>query len=89
MFRLKDKTSALYQMLTMIIDQFNKDPKRHMKSTFVSNVLPENDRDLAVKKEDYPCIHIFTNEEYYNCTYVGEMIYRKIRKKIPVIYFDF
>ena len=74
------------EVLTIIIDQFINDPKRYVKNEFVFTVLPENKEN---KKEDYPCICISTDDEYYNYTNAGKMIFIKIRKKVPIIYFAF
>ena len=52
-------------------------------------MLPEKNGGLENKKEDYPCICISTDDEYYNYTNAGEMIFIKIRKKVPIIYFAF
>ena len=79
----------IIEVLTIIIDQFINDPKRYVKNEFVFTVLPEKNRGLENKKEDYPCICISTDDEYYNYTNAGEMIFIKIRKKVPIIYFAF
>ena len=63
-FKLIDKTSALYEVFTIIIDKFNTDPERYEKDVFVFTVLPENDRNLKYYKKDYACVHIFTNDKY-------------------------
>ena len=73
----------------MIIDQFNADPKKDEKREFVYNILPEKDRHLKFEKENYPSIHIFTDDRYYEHTYSGMMMFNKIKKKLPVIYFNF
>ena len=88
-FKLKDRSNDLYLVLCKIIDQFDLDPKKNEKSEFVYVMLPERDKDLKCKKEKYSSIHIFTDDKYYDRTYPGKMIYNKIRKKLPVIYFNF
>ena len=40
-------------------------------------------------KKDYPSIHIFTDDTYYDNTYSGKMIYNELKKKLPVIYLNF
>ena len=73
----------------MIIDQFNADPKKDKKGEFKYSILPEKDRHLKFEEEKYPSIHIFTDGQYYDHTYSGMMVYSRIRKKLPVIYFNF
>ena len=52
-------------------------------------ILPESDKDLKVRKEKCPSIHIFTDNKYYDRTYARMMIYSRLKKKLPVIYFNF
>ena len=85
--KLKDKNNALYSLLCMIINQFNIDPKKNEKGEFKYTLLPEYDKNL--KFERFPSIHIFTGDEYYDQVYSGKMIYNKIKKKLPVISFNF
>ena len=63
-FKLKDKSSDLYLLLCMVINKFNIDPKKHNKREFEFTILPERDKDLIFRKDMYPIISIFTNEEY-------------------------
>ena len=42
-----------------------------------------------IRKKEYPSIHIFTDDYYYDRTYAGKMIYNIIKKKLLVIYFNF
>ena len=88
-FKLKDKNNDLYFVLSMIIDQFNTDPKKDKKEEFKYCILPEKDRHLKFEEEKYPSIHIFTDNHYYAHTYSGMMMYSRIRKKLPVIYSNF
>ena len=53
----------------MIIDQFNEDLKKDNHREFKYLVLPERDRNLKFEKENYPCIHIFTDNQYYDYIY--------------------
>ena len=87
--KLTDKSNAFYLVLSMIIHQFNADPKKDEKREFVYSILPEKDRHLKFEKEKYPSIHIFTDDRYYEYTYSGMMLFNKIKKKLPVIYFNF
>ena len=88
-FKLKDKDTDLYLLVTMIINQFNKDPKKCEKNEFIYIILPESEKDLKLKNKDYPSIHIFTNNKYYDNTYAGKIIYNRLKKKLPVIYLNF
>ena len=88
-FKLKDKSSDLYLLLSKIISQFNIEPKEHEKKEFIYIILPESDKDLKFRKEKYPSIHIFTDNKYYDRTYACMMIYSRLKKKLPVIYFNF
>ena len=62
--KLKDKSNDLNSVLAMIIDQFNEDLKKVSNGEFRYFVLPEKNRNLKFKKDNYPCIHIFTNNQY-------------------------
>ena len=88
-FKLKDKDSDLYLLVTTISNQFNKDPKKCEKNEFIYIILPESDKDLKLKNKDYPSIDIFTNNKYYDKTYPGKIIYSRLKKKLPVIYLNF
>ena len=85
--KLKDKNNALHLLLCMIIDQFNIGPKKDEKGEFKYTLLPEYDENL--KCERFPSIHIFTGDEYYDQVYSGQMIYNRMKKKLPVISFNF
>ena len=87
--QLKDKYTAVYSVLCMIIDQFNSEPKKDKQGEFKYRILPEKDKDLKFKKEKYPSIHIFTDKRYYDNTYPGKMIYNRLKKKLPVVYLNF
>ena len=79
----------MYLLVTMIINQFNKDPKKCEKNEFIYIILPESEKDLKLKNKDCPSIHIFTNNKYYDNTYPGKIIYNRLKKKLPVIYLNF
>lgn len=87
--KLTDKSNDLNSVLAMIIDQFNEDLKKVNHGEFRYFVLPEKNRNLKFEKGSYPCIHIFTNNQYYDYTYSGKMMYDRIKKKLSVIYFNF
>ena len=87
--QLKDKNNARYLVLCMIIDQFNLNPKKDKQGEFKFNILPEKDKDLKFGKEKYPGIHIFTDERHYDNTYPGKMIFNRLKKKLPEVWFDF
>ena len=87
--KLKDKNNDLYLVLSMIIDQFNENPKKYEKREFKYSIFPEKDWHLKFEEEKYPSIHIFTDGHYYDHTYSGMMMHSRIRKKLPVIYFNF
>ena len=72
--KLKDKNNALHSLFCMIIKQFNIDPKKDEKGEYKYIILPESDKDLKLKNKDYPSVHIFTGEKYYDHTYLGNMI---------------
>ena len=61
---MKDKNNDLYLVLSMIIDQFNTDPKKDKKGEFKYFALPEKDRHLKFEEGNYPSIHIFTDNHY-------------------------
>ena len=46
--KLKDKSNDLSLVLSMIIDQFNTDPKKDKKGEFKYSILPEKDRHLLL-----------------------------------------
>ena len=88
-FKLNDKNSDLYLLVIKIINQFNKDPNKSVKTEFIYIILPESDKDLKVMKKDYPSIHIFTDDRYYDNTYSGKMVYNGLKKKLLVVYLNF
>ena len=88
-FKLNDKNSDLYLLAIKIINQFNKDPNKGVKTEFIYIILPESDKDLKVMKKDYPTIHIFTDNRYYDNTYSGKMVYNGLKKKLLVVYLNF
>ena len=87
--KLKDKNNALKSVLCMIIEKFNSEPRKDEQGEFKYIILPEKDKDLKFEKEKYPSIHIFTDDRYYDSTYPGKMIYNRLKKKLPVFYFNF
>ena len=88
-FKIYDKGNDLYSVLSMIVDQFNENSEKDEKGEFKYCILPEKDRHLKVEEEKYPNIHVFTDNQYYDHTYSGKMVYKRIRKKLLVIYFNF
>ena len=74
-------------MLGMIIDKLNLEPNRDKKGEFKFTILPEKDRDLKLEKENYPRIHIFADDKYYDNKYSGKMMYNRLEKKLPVVCF--
>ena len=87
--KLKDDNGALNSMLGMIIDKLNLEPNRDKKGEFKFTILPEKDRDLKLEKENYPRIHIFADDKYYDNKYSGKMMYKRLEKKLPVVCFEF
>ena len=63
------------------------EPKKHRKGEFKYTILPEQDNDLKIRIKNYPTIRTYTNDDYYY-TYVGMMIYNRMKKKLQVIYFN-
>ena len=47
--------------------------------------MPDKSKVVIDDKEIFPNIHIFTSYEYYDNTYCGEMIFNRLKKKLPVI----
>ena len=68
----------------MIIDNFNLHSKKYDSSEFKYTSL--SDKDLNLKKREHPNINIYNNC-YYDTTYSGKMMYNRLKKKLPVIYF--
>ena len=89
LLKLKDDKSALNSILCMVIDKLNSEPKKDSKGEFKFIILPEKDWDLKFEKENYPSIHIFTDDKYYDNTYSGRIMYNSLRKKLPVVFFEF
>ena len=42
----------------------------------------------TIRIEEYPSIYVCTNNNYYD-TSTGIMLYNRIKKKLPLIYFNF
>ena len=87
--KLNDRSSALKSVLCMIIDKFNSESKKDEQGEFKYTILHEKDKDLKFEKEKYPSIHIFTDDKYHDNTYPGKMIYNRLKKKLPLVYFSF
>ena len=89
LLKLKDEKSTLNSILCMVIGKLNSEPKKDSKGEFKFIILPEKDWDLKFEKENYPSIHIFTDDKYYDNTYSGRIMYNSLRKKLPVVFFEF
>ena len=76
-------------VLCLIVDKFNSETRKDQKGELKYTILPEKDRHLNFEKEDYPSIHIFTDDKYYDNTYSGKMMYNRLKKKLPVVCFEF
>ena len=87
--KLKDENIASKTVLCLIADKFNSESRKDEKGEFKCTILPEKDRNLNFEKEDYPSIHIFTDGKYYDNTYSGKMMYNRLKKKLPVVCFEF
>ena len=87
--KLKDENSALKTVLCMIIDKFNLETRKDEKCEFKYTILPEKDKDLNFEEEDYPSIHVFTDDKYHDNTYSGKMMYNRLKEKSPVVCFGF
>ena len=92
--KLDDKNSALKSVLCMIIDKLNLEPNRDKKGIFKFTILPEKVKDLKLRIKKYPDVHIYiyiyiyTNDRYYDRTYSGKMMYKRLKKKLPVVCFE-
>ena len=87
--KLKDENSALKTVLCLIADKFNSEARNDEKGEFKYTILPEKDRNLNFGKDDYPSIHIFTDGKCYDNTYSSKMMYNRLKKKLPVVCFEF
>ena len=81
----KDKNNVLYLIFCMIIDNFNLHSIKYDSSEFKYTLL--SDKDLNFKKREHPNINICNDDCYYDTTYSGKMMYNRLKKKLPVIYF--
>ena len=76
----------------MIIDKLNLEPNRDKKGIFKFTILPEKVKDLKLRIKKYPDVHIYiyiyTNDRYYDRTYSGKMMYKRLKKKLPVVCFE-
>ena len=86
--KLRNENDALYSVICIILNKFVMESNKDEKGEFKYAILSEKDRDKNIKIDDYPCIYICTNDYYYDM-YVGKMLYNRIKKKLPLIYFDF
>ena len=86
--KLRDENDALYSVICMIIDKLVMESKKDEKGEFKYTILPEKDKDRSIRIEDYPSICICTNDYYYD-TYAGMLLQNRIKKKLPLIYFNF
>ena len=86
--KLREENDALYLVICMIIDKFVTESKKNELSEFKNTILPEKGKDKNNRIEDYPSIYVCTNNNYYN-TSAGIMLYNRIKKKLPLIYFNF
>ena len=85
----KDENSGLKAVLCLVGDRFNSETRKDEKGEFKYARLPEKDRNLNFEKEDYPRIHIFTDGKYYDNTYSGKRMYNRLKKKLPIVCFEF
>ena len=81
----KDKNNVLYLIFCMIIDNFNLHSIKYDSSEFKYTLI--SDKDLNFKKREHPNINICNDDCYYDTTYSGKMMYNRLKKKLPVIYF--
>ena len=51
LLKLKDRNTSLNLILSMILDQFDKDFNKNKKGEFEYAILPERDRHLKVDKK--------------------------------------
>ena len=86
--KLREENDALYLVICMIIDKFVTESKKNELSEFKNTILPEKGKDKNNRIEDYPSIYVCTNNNYYN-TSAGIMLCNRIKKKLPLIYFNF
>ena len=84
--KLRNEYDALYLVICMILDQFVTEHCKDEKGEFEYIILPEKVRNKNIKIDDYPCLSICTNDSYYDI-YAGKMLYNRLKKKGPLIYF--
>ena len=85
LLRSKDKNNVLYLTFCMIIDNFNLHSIKYDSGEFKYTLL--SDKDLNLKKREHPNINIRNDDCYYDTTYSCKMMYNRLKKKLPVIYF--
>ena len=85
LLKLKDKNSLLYLIFCLIIDNFNLHSKKYDIGEFKYTLL--SDKDLIFKKREHLNFNICNDDCYYDTTYSGKMMYNRLKKKLPVIYF--
>ena len=86
--KLREENDALYLVICIIIDKFVMESKKNEKGEFKYTILPEKGKDKNNRIEDYPSIYVCTNNNYYD-TSTGIMLYNRMKKKLPLIYFNF
>ena len=84
LIKLKDKNSALYLTFSMVIDNYILHSREYDYGEFRYTL--SLDRNLNLKKGEYSNISTHNDVRYYS-TYSGKMIYNRLKKKLPVIYF--
>ena len=82
--KLKDKKSALYLTFSMVIDNYILHSREYDYGEF--RYALSLGKDLNFKKREYPNISVCNDGRYYS-TYSDTIIYNRLRKKLPVIYF--
>ena len=51
--------------------------------------MPDKNKVVVSENEVFPCVHLFTSNDFYENTYCGKMMFNRLKKKIPVIGVDF
>lgn len=73
----------------MIIDQFEKESNKSDPAKFKYVIMPDKNKVVVSENEVFPCVHLFTSNDFYENTYCGKMMFNRLKKKIPVIGVDF
>ena len=74
----------MYSTFSMVIDNYNLHSREYDYGEFRYTL--SLGKDLNFKKREYSNISICNDGRYYS-TYSGKMIYNRLKKKLPVIYF--